>query len=243
MALADTWTDADLELHGLRSALDGGCLFCGVTEEAFAINGVTYQWPRGSHLTWGINFSRLGQLSDMDVKDAITHALKEISDCCDVTHEYTANTNGASFIITQQRLDGKGGVLADFQIPVGNVQVGQTQLLGRLDDSEQWVIAENPPAGTIDFYRVILHELEHGHGLGHKPASVAGSALIAPIYSPTIGRLQTLDIQELQRRYGPAVTAPAEPATPHPFGDSIGVDVIVTQGNVKYRATGTAKRQ
>lgn len=239
--IAQPWQESDLHLYGLRSALDGGCIFCGVTEEQFAINGVTYQWPRGSRLTWGIAFSRLGQLSDMDVKDAVDQALREISECCDVTHEYVANPNAANLKITTQKLDGPSGVLADFQIPVGNVNPA-TQLIGRMDDSEHWGIFEDPPQGSIDFYRVILHELEHGHGLGHKPANVAAPALIAPIYSPLIGHLQDADRAELIRRYGPAKTSPTPTPAP-PIGDSVGVDLIITAANgAKYQAKGNAKR-
>lgn len=166
---------ATLAMMGIRSVLDGGKLFCGVSEEQFAINGVTYQWPRGSRITWGVDFSRLGTLSDMDCKDCFTAALQEISRCCDVSHAYVANARSANLLISTRRLDGAMGVLADCQIPVGNV-TPDTQLLMRLDDSEGWVISESPGPAQIDLYRVFLHEAEHGHGLGHKPANIVEPA-------------------------------------------------------------------
>jgi hypothetical protein len=190
----------------------GGGLFCGVTEEAFAINGVTYSWPRGSRLKWGIAFSRLGELSDMDVKDTIVETLKEISACCDVSHEYVANPNAANLRIETRRLDGQSGVLADCQIPVGNVSTDTTTLQLRLDDSEAWGLYDNPPAGRIDLYRVLLHEFEHGHGLGHKPPSIQLPALISPVYSPVMRHLQAADISELVRRYGAPQLPPPPPA-------------------------------
>lgn len=224
-------TPAELDLHGLRSVLDGGRLFCGVSQEEFAIGGVTYQWPRGSKLTWGLDFSSLGSLSDMDVKDCFAAALKEISECCDVSHAMVANSRAANFLVTRKRLDGAMGVLADCQIPVGNV-TPDTQLLMRLDDSESWVISETPAQGEIDLYRVVLHELEHGHGLGHKPANIAAPALIAPTYSRTLRNLQKADKAELLRRYGVAPTAvvpsPASPAVPATPG-SKPVNVTVEQ--------------
>lgn len=226
-----------LESVGLKPVDEGGVLFCGVSQEEFAISGVTYQWPKGVELAWGINFSKLGQLSDMDCKDAITKALKEISSCCDIKHKYVANANAANLKMTVQRLDGSSGVLADFQIPVGNVSVDQTQLLGRFDDSEAWVISETPRSGEIDFYRVVLHELEHGHGLGHKPASIGGTALIAPIYSPQVGHLQPLDIQELVRRYGASKT----PGPVTPSGDAPLIEVRVQSGGKWYTAKGVGK--
>ncbi len=214
---ADTTPDEQslLELHGLRSALFGGFLFCGVSHEEYAINGVTYAWPRGTKMSWGLTFSRLGSLSDMDCKDVFSAALKEISDCCDFSHNYVSNANAANLKITTQRLDGNFGVLADCQIPVGNVNP-ETQLLMRLDDGESWVISSAPADSQIDLYRVFLHEAEHAHGLGHKPASVTAPALIAPIYSRTIRSLQSAtDMAELVRRYGgPTAPSPTQPPPP-----------------------------
>lgn len=234
---APNWSALENELEVPLS--QGGGMFCAQNAEGYAINGVTYQWPRGSVLTWGLAFSRLAGLSDMDVKDAVTAALKEIAECCDVSHEYTANVGGANFQLTTQRLDGASGVLADFQIPVGNVGPS-THLLGRFDDSENWVLAENPPVGSIDFYRVVLHELEHGHGLGHKPASIQAPALIAPIYSPTIRHLQQADKDELVRRYGPPkpVVSPPPPPIPVPGANPIVLTTtsVLEQGGKKWQA-------
>jgi hypothetical protein len=234
------WETLDAELE--TPLTEGGGTFCGVSEEQFAINGVTYKWPRGSKLAWGLEFSRLGQLSDMDVKDAIDAALKEISACCDVSHAYVKNPAAANFRLTTRRLDGSSGVLADFQIPVGNVSTDTTTLIGRFDDSENWVLAENPPNGTIDFYRVALHEFLHGHGLGHKPASIKVPALIAPVYSPLVRSLQAADVGELVRRYGDPKAIPVPPAPPGDAPNQIDVDLTCTVGGVKYRATGHAKR-
>lgn len=210
MAASPDTAQLDKELG--NSVSFGGGLFCGQNDEGYAINGQTFQWPRGSRLTWGIAFSSVGGLSAADCKDAITEALKEISGCCDVTHAYVANANTANIKITSQRLDGPSGVLADMQIPFSNAHPDSTQLIGRVDDSEKYGLFDNPPQGWIDFYRMMLHELEHAHGLGHKPASLQVPALIAPIYSPVMRHLQPADIGELVRRYG-APQAPVPPPT------------------------------
>jgi hypothetical protein len=238
--MGDGHDEIDLSLYGLRSACDGGLLFCGVSEQQFAINGTTYQWPRGSHITWGLGFSRLGQLSDLDCKGAIHDALLEISGCCGITHAYAANFRSANVLITAQRLDGRSGVLADMQIPTGNVNAN-TQLLGRCDDGEEWTIAENPARGAVDFYRVILHELLHAHGLGHGPVDRSNPALIEPTYSTAIRNLQPRDKAELVRRYGPART-PQPPVGPPAVGDSVGVEVIIRQADAQFKIEGQAKR-
>ena len=208
------FTDAEQNDLGLRPVTEGGFLYCGVTVQEFAIGNVTYKWPASvKKLKWSLNFSRLGGLSDMDFKDAATQWLKEISDCCDRQFEYTTNTRLANILYTMERLDGSSGVLADMQIPVGNLNES-SQLLGRFDDSEGWVLSNNPGQGQIDLYRVGLHETEHAMGLGHKPSNVAAPALIAPIYSPTLRNLQAADIAELQRRYGKPTTSSPPPAAP-----------------------------
>ena len=234
------WSKLDKELE--IPVAEGGGAFCSQNAEGYAINGTTYQWPRGSRLTFGIAFSRLGSLSDMDVKDAVTEALKEISECCDVTHAYVVNPNAANFKLTTERLDGASGVLADCQIPMQTAQPDRTSLLARFDDAENWVLDDHPTQGKIDFYRVVLHELLHGHGLGHKPASIQVPALIAPIYSPTLKNLQKADKDELVRRYG---TPKSPPVTPPPAGlpDTVGVEVLVKVSGTTYKAAGTAKRQ
>lgn len=212
---AKDFTPQEAEGLGLRPVTEGGVLYCGVAVEEYAIGGVTYAWPLAIRkLRWSLNFSRIGQLSDLDFKDAATVWFKEISDCCDREFEYTSNPRLANILYTLQRLDGRSGVLADMMLPVGNVSP-DTQLTGRFDDAEGWTLAEKPRQGEIGLYPVGLHETEHALGLGHKPASVNALALIAPAYNPLIRNLQAADIAELQRRYGkPKTASPPPPAEP-----------------------------
>lgn len=212
---AAPYTEAEQELYGLRPVTDGGIAFCGV-EEDFAINGVTLKWPKTIQvITWGINFSRLGTLSDMDFKDAATTWLREIEEACDRIYRYVADPGKANLLYTKTTLDGRNGVLANMQLPYGNIHAG-TQLVGKFDDSEGWVLSDTPQQGEIDAYRTGLHETLHFEGLGHAPADLNKPALIAPMYSLQIRHLQAADTSELQRRRGKPVVnpVPADPVNP-----------------------------
>ncbi len=246
-------TEQQLELYGIRSVLSGGRMFCGVTEEQFAINGTTYGWKPGSKITWGLTFSRLGQLSANEVKDVITEfCTKEISACCDLSFEYRANPDFANIYLEATRLDGPSGVLADMRIPPVNATPDNTRLRGRIDDGDNWTVSVNPPQGTIDLYRTLLHEFLHACGLGHKPANVTGAALIAPSYSRTIRNLQELDKQELIRRHGPARTPttplpPAPPSGPTAWPNTLEVELTIKTPAgatipAKYQANGNANK-
>lgn len=193
-----------------KSVSLGGCAFCAVELQEYAINGVTYGWRKGSHLKFALDFDDLGPLRSVDVREAVVTALKEISDCCEITHELVASALNANLVVKLARLDGAMGVLADCQIPAPGSTPDSTQLTMRIDTGERWALSVNPTGDQIDFYRVFLHEALHGHGLGHKPASIRDPALIAPMYSPSIRNLQPADKGELLRRYGPAKATPAQ---------------------------------
>lgn len=223
------------------SVLEGGTAFCGVTQEHFAINGVTHQWPRGSHIKWFAGFDDLGAIRAADVRQCFTEALKEISGCCDVTHEMVASQHNANLLIILARMDGASGVLADCQIPMGNVSSDNTQLTMRLDTGERWGLSATPTGDMIDLYRVFLHEALHGHGLGHKPNSIRDPALIAPMYSPLLRNLQVADKQELVRRYGTPKPVVIPPVTPGSAPATIAVRMEVDAHGRTYTAAGMAK--
>lgn len=221
----------------LTPVTDGGCAFCGVLLQEYAINGVTYGWRKGSHLRVALNFDDLGALRAAEVGAAVEEALREISDCCDITHEIVTSTIGANLLVTLARLDGKMGVLADCQIPQPGATPDKTQLLMRIDTSERWGLSANPTGDMIDFYRVFLHEALHAHGLGHKPASIRDPALIAPMYSPVVRNLQPADKGELLRRYGAAKTQPQPPGIPAELPVRLELDAFGTT----FTAVGTVK--
>lgn len=205
----------DQEMH--TSVLHGGGAFCGVTQESFAINGTTHYWRKGSRLKIALDFDDLGQLRSNQVKEAVEAAVNEVRATTDgLTFDLFTPTLSANLVCKLARLDGPSGVLADCQIPTPNADPSRTQLQMRIDTGEVWRLFTQQVNGAIDFQRVWLHEFLHFLGLGHKPASIATPALIAPMYSPIIRGLQEADKEEIVRRYGGAVAKPAPPVTPSP---------------------------
>lgn len=231
--MPDDFSQSDLELYGLRSASDGGVLFCGVTQEMFAINGVTYKWPAGVTLRWHLAFSRLGSIGDMDLKATRENNLAEISAACNLKFEYTSNPRTAHLYGVARRLDGPSGVLAQHGIPVGNVN-DNTQLTGDHDDAERWGIFDGiPPAGFINWQPVDLHELLHGMGLGHGQVIPSDPALIQPSYDPRVRHLQRRDKAELVRRYGePSAGQPTPPTSGNKPVNYKGIHEIEQNGMV-----------
>ena len=99
-------------------------------------------------------------------------------------------------LIRRQRLDGPAGTLADAQLPCGPVD---SQLLVRLDNSESWTLAANPPQGKIDIRAVLSHEIGHTLGLGH---SNDPNALMRPTYRPGLRKPQADEARHMLNRYG-----------------------------------------
>jgi len=245
MPLEDIYRDTDardrelLDMAGLTPITDGGGIFCGVGPQHFAINGVTYRWPQSRGLKFHVPAGlTIGSFGSADLKQLYVRAFGDIAAACDFSAEYTPNEKNANFYVQIVRLDGKQGVLADHEIPIPNGGMEQTLRL-RLDVSEAWVVDGSPRNGEIDLYRVLLHELLHGVGLGHAPIDRANPALIEPMYSPLVSGLQPRDVAELQRRYGKPKTeeganGPVMPAI-------LPLDVTVELFGQKYQARGTAR--
>lgn len=231
-----------LEHELSTSVLQGGAGFCGVTLESFAINGVTHYWRKGSKLKIAVDFDDLGQLRAAQVKEAIEAAVNEIRNVTDgLSFELFTPPMSSNLVCNLARMDGPNGVLADCEIPMPNASPDNTQLKMRIDTGEVWRLFAGSMNGAIDFQRVWLHEFLHGLGLGHKPASIANPALIAPMYSPAIRNLQEADKGELVRRYG-GRTTPIEPQpAPVPVG-GMQADVKITVNGETWGAAGPLKK-
>lgn len=167
---------------------------------------------------------------------ACVDAFGRWSAVCDMLFTPTDDPNAAQFLIFTNRFDGPSGVLADCMLPSPGIRRQDM----RLDLSEKWVVSDNPPAGRINLLAVLCHEMGHGIGLTHLPQSPPPD-LLEPTYRADINRPQATEIAIVQKLYGlPQVTPPSTPVPP--LGDSLGVDLIITQGAAKYRAVGKANR-
>lgn len=225
---------------GLCSVSQGGVLFCGVTAEAFEIDGVTYKWPVTEGLTWSLQSSRLGAIGEQDLKAMYAQIFDEIAQVIDFRVEYTHNWRTANFLLAVVRLDGRGGTLAQHGIPMPHFRESD-QLVGQFDDSEIWDIFDGPRPGKIDARRVGRHEILHGFGLGHGKVDPQNPALIEPRYSEHVWDFQERDKAELLRRYRPA--KPASPPAPLPPAPAAGDKLVVEElriavGGKRFKLSG-----
>lgn len=221
-----------------------GRLFCGQNNQGFAINGVTYAWPKAVRaLTFGLGVSRLGPLSDMDLKQVYLEIFEEINTVIDLPITYVSNHRAANFLVIANRIDGPSGTLAQAGIPMPHFNQN-SQLTVEWDDAESYVLAENPPPGKIDIRRVGSHEALHLLGLGHAAVDRRDPALIEPQYNERVRYLQPRDKKELLRRYPPAKIAPdpvpAPTPAPIPAGDKLIVEELrVAVGGKRYKLSGS----
>lgn len=114
----------------------------------------------------------------------------------------TSSAQIARIVARVKRLDGPNGVLAQSQLPCGQIR----QALQDYDSSEGW-------DRTIQAKLVIAHEVGHALGLEHAPGK---GSLMSPYYDPSIGSLQKWDIDEIVKRYGAAAPQPQPTPAPTP---------------------------
>lgn len=169
-----------------------------------------YQWPMGTRLTWTV-VQTIPGFSQSELTDVCREAWKAWDDICGITIDWTADPSRANILIGCRPIDGQYGVLAEAELPVGNVNPS-TQLRVWIDNTDKFVAAENPPSGRIDLLRVIRHEFGHSLGIGHNQDGVTNSLM-----DPTVSNIRTLqswDIEQAVLRYGKQTST-----TPVPSND------------------------
>jgi hypothetical protein len=123
------------------------------------------------------------------------------------------------------RIDGRNGILAQSELPIGFTPQFTRQISQLYDTGENWTLSGNPPANRIDLGRVMCHELGHAIGIGH----ITDGNLMAPMYSTQIALPRNGDVTEARARYGSP--APVSPPPPPPPGGSL----IIEVGGVRWR--------
>lgn len=179
---------------------------CGVADSVGAA-GTICRWDIDV-VRWHISGSA-GRLSADDVVAAYGQAWDAWANVCGFRHEYTSNPRTAHMLATFGRIDGTSGTLAWSELPCGSSGRGHRQLAQKYD-GENWVVADNPPSGTIDLRRVMTHENGHGIGIPH----IAQGNLMQPMYDTRIDGPQQGDITEALARYGRPDNVPSVPDSP-----------------------------
>lgn len=188
-----------------------GTKVCGVPDHVGA--GGTCLWPFPDVLVY---VQPSGGFAGIDLPAVVEEACASWRGVCATRIRVTADQSLSNLVVSWGRVDGPQGTLAWCELPCfGGGNVRRLQLL--LDNSESWVVADNPPSGKIDLRRVLRHELGHALGISH----IGQGNLMAPTYSATIVEPQRGDVMEAVVRYGhPATVPPAipvTPTTPNPF--------------------------
>lgn len=196
--------------------------FCNVPEHlVLEANANLCRWPN-PHVTWGITDLVPG-LSEEQLREAVVWGFDQWKAVCGVTHEEVQTAAAAKVLIGSRRIDGPSGVLAEAELPCGNVR--QTRLW--FDTGDSWVTGWSPGARQIVIAAVAWHELGHSLGIGHAPQNSPN--VMAPVYNPAVRTAGAWDVQQATLRYGPPALQPPTttpppkppPVPPLPPGGSV----------------------
>jgi hypothetical protein len=201
------------EADSLAHYKPGAHKFCGVRELVIEeARRRQAAWVNKRHLKWYLA-DRLPGVDLQALTGVYAQAWNAWQAVCGLTFSQTRSASQADLIILTRPIDGKGGTLAEHELPPGN----DRPLRGWFDLGEQWHVGLSPPPSSkIDLLAVATHEFGHGLGLSHEPTRGV-TALMDPFYNPSVRKPQAWDIAEVQRRYGkPIEPVPDEPdPVPH----------------------------
>lgn len=197
--------------------------FCNVPEHVVGqANGRLCQWPRGHVVTWTVTGLLPGWTREQLV-EVYGRAWLAWTSVSGLKTQFVEQVKQANIEVTSRAIDGPAGVLAEAELPCGNV-TPSTRLRCWFDNREQkWVDAINVGGiGAVDLLRVAIHEFGHNLGHGHDTDGRTNS-----IMDPAVSHLrdpQQVDIQRQIERYGEPVAMP-DPTEP-PAGDGRTADDI-----------------
>lgn len=199
--------------HGLSSAADvedslKQIRFCNLPDVMPVTQGNLCKWADPT-ITWDVTAFPTTLAGGKDKFVAcIAEAFARWAKVCGIRPVYSPGNPSVKITVGTRLIDGKFGVLAESELPCGNVQ----QCRQWYDTGDQWKAFDGGPASPndLDIVRVATHELGHALGMNH----IGTGNLLAPIYSNTVWTPQNGDIQEMQARYGPPLAAPTVPIPP-----------------------------
>jgi len=200
-----------------------GVKICGVPDH---LGDVTAKWPM-----LDVSIFAEGSIGGVPFADALAYAVKAWNDVCGLRLTHTTNSRTANIAVSQGLIDGRNGILAQSELPIG-FSPGFIRRLGQqYDTGEAWTLSANPPANRIDLGRVMAHEIGHAIGIGH----ISDGNLMAPTYSTSIALPRNGDVTEARARYGaPAPTTPP-PVNP-PAGGAEKIRLMVGGGAWEFDA-------
>ena len=159
-------------------------------------------------------------VSEGDYLGAALWSAAEIAKVCRANLHEITTAAAARILLSSRTIDGPGGVLAEANLPCGNLR--QCGLW--CDGSDRWDVAwqtwgDPIQSGRIPLRLVVLHEGLHAVGLPHtnQPGNVMNPSL-----QTSLRGLGLWDRAELIRRYGAVPVSPPPPPPPVPPGDGGG---------------------
>lgn len=170
-------------------------------------SGDNCRWPDGD-IPYAIA-NLLPGIGEADMRKMLAEVYDHIASECGITPREIETAAKARILLTTGHIDGPGGTLAWAYLPCGNLK----QSLQKYDTGErQWVIWPNGPfpRGTIDAWRVILHETIHSLGVEH------GQDIMKPAVDPNVSRIGAWTRNQLRRRYGGPKARPTPGPGPLP---------------------------
>lgn len=200
--------------------------FCGV-QETFGAGAEQYRLPT-NRPTYCIR-CQLPGISGEAFRAACKEAFGRWSRVCDVEFTEIADPQSAQFLIVNHQFDGPSGVLADCMLPSPGIR----QQRMRIDQNENWIIADNVPGNRIELRAVLCHEMGHGIGMSHLPSSPPPD-LMEPSYRPSIVTPQATESLMMAKLYGPPKSTPLPPAEPTPVPGAKPVNVTVEQDGKRW---------
>jgi hypothetical protein len=188
--------------------------FCGLVQRSGELPAYRLQTKRPRF--WIAN-----QLPGIDLARAIQTAGDRWSAVCDIEFAPAASANDCDLLVTVANLGGRGGVLADCELP----NPGYRPQRMRIDASEIWACFDSPrgPNGNeTDLLRVLTHELGHFLGLEHFDPSPPPE-LMEPTYSATVIVPQLAEAKFVRNWFG----APKQPQPPVPSPQPPGTGGVI----------------